>query len=854
MRFADHGSWMAGGNSWRTRSPWVRASLLVWAASLFAVLSVQGFAAQECAINWRQVYSPLILNDMAYDGHTFVGVGNGGLVVTSPDGLAWTQRPCHLDADLSTIVAGNGRFVVSGMAYPGGPPVTMTSPDGIEWSIVWYPSGQAVQFSGGLFFSGHMTSPDGRQWTPYYLPMWEDFSSPVAHGNGTWLGVQLGSSFASSVYTSADGRVWRVMPLPPFGSVATLVFGGGRFVVQAGAIYSSMDGSAWTKSTSGPQFNGPMVYAGTQFVIVKQGETWFSKDGQTWKRKTSDMSVDARVFRLFWTGNGLVAFGDRLGTQCTFESSDGLHWTSHPLCSDSSGSSGMVRYFEEPGLFVSAGNLKTSTDGDHWIEPTTPDSASAVAHGDGTFVAVGTRGRALWSYDARTWTPVATGFPEDLYDVAYGAGLFVAVGGRGRVITSPDGKTWTIRYSFFYGDLTSIVFAEGTFLTVGYNSSPGLVSSDGITWQNVDLLMNFLSYPGPTASYALGHFLVASPDGLVGSDDGRTWTYLGSPFISGNAVEWNGRAYAPGGSSSGVLTSDDLQTWTPVHTNGLDRVFQGRSLATDGSFLVLSGDRPGLLKGTKAPLVATVTPERIPVGESSTVWIEGTGFTSVTQVRFGEMPATSFTVLSDDAIEAVAPPLPADTLTITADAEDEPCIVARQAVLQVRGTPVIYGACPTVMSVAPSYYYRVYIWGKGLSEVTDFTAAGAFIGGRWGGGEDYCDYWIWPTVEGPSAAEVTLSDGSTQPVPGGLIFVAPPVVTAVKVIRNPFQIKVTGTGFTEDYAASINGAVLALKFKSPTSLSISGSALAKYLNPGTNYLKLVSCVGSVYSNEFPFYK
>lgn len=855
MRVAGRGAWSVGGSSWRVRSPWVRASLLAATATAWAVLLGQGLAAQECAINWRQAspcptYSALTLNDLAYDGHMFVGVGNGGLVVTSTDGRTWTQRLCHIDADLTTVAAGNGRFVATGMAYPGGPPVTLTSRDGIDWSVGWGIGAQSLQSAGGLFFTGNMTSPDGRQWTPHYLPTDDPFSSLVAHGNGTWLQVQSTPGSANAVFTSADAGTWRLMPVPPFEYVASLVFGGRRFVVQSDAIYSSQNGRAWTKSTGGPPWGAPTVYAGTQFAIVTQRETWFSKDGKAWHGKPSDMPSNARVSHVFWTGSAFVAFGDQgQMTQFTFESPDGLHWTPRPLWGGPSGWGGMVRYFEEPGLFVSAGTLATSPDGEHWSEPATPGSASAVAYGDDTFVAVSTQGSALWSHDGQTWTPVATGFSENLYDVAYGAGLFVAVGQLGRVLTSPDGQVWTTRPSYYYSDLQSIVFAEGTFLAVGYNSSSGLVSSDGITWHSVGLGLNFTAYPGPTTSYALGHFLVASPDGLVASEEARNWTYLGSPWVIGNVVEWNGRAYAPG-YGSGEMTSADLQTWTPVPTNGLDRPGQGQSLATDGSVLVLGG--PGLLRGTRAPMVDTVTPDRTPAGAPSTVILEGGGFAPVTRVRFGEVPATSFTVLSDSRIEAVAPPLSPDTLAVTADAEDEPGVVTSHDVLRAGGEPVVYGACPTVLSVDPSYFHMVSIWGKGLSEVTDFTATGAFMGGLWGGSEDSRSYWIWPTVLGPSVAEVTLRDGSTRPVPGGLTFVAPPVITAVKVIRSPFKIKVTGTGFTADDAVSLNGVLLPAKLKNPQSLSVSGSAIFRYVNPQANSLRIESCVGAVYSNEVSF--
>ncbi|TQE21416.1 phospholipase, partial [Streptomyces ipomoeae] len=56
-----------------------------------------------------------------------------------------------------------------------------------------------------------------------------------------------------------------------------------------------------------------------------------------------------------------------------------------------------------------------------------------------------------------------------------------------------------------------------------------------------------------------------------------------------------------------------------------------------------------------APVVSSISPNQGPVSGGTTVTVIGSGFTGVLTVRFGNKPATSFTVDSSTQITAVAP-------------------------------------------------------------------------------------------------------------------------------------------------------------------------------------------------------
>jgi hypothetical protein len=63
---------------------------------------------------------------------------------------------------------------------------------------------------------------------------------------------------------------------------------------------------------------------------------------------------------------------------------------------------------------------------------------TAVAYGNGLFVAVGKWGAILTSPDGETWTEQASPTGNPLFGVTYGNGTFVAVGDFGIILTPPE--------------------------------------------------------------------------------------------------------------------------------------------------------------------------------------------------------------------------------------------------------------------------------------------------------------------------------------------------------------------------------------------------------------------------------
>lgn len=176
-----------------------------------------------------------------------------------------------------------------------------------------------------------------------------------------------------------------------------------------------------------------------------------------------------------------------------------------------------------------------------------------------------------------------------IYSVTYGKGLYVGVGSSNTIITSPNATNWTSRISAFtisWGTINSIAFGNGIFVAVANgNSSYGTsteqiqTSTDGITWNAVDILPITLSRNGSTyppsfssVTFGNGQFVAVGSEpygndaGIYTSTDGITWVKQNSGLAVGNSlsltsVKFAGGLYVALGWGGLVMTSPDGVTW-----------------------------------------------------------------------------------------------------------------------------------------------------------------------------------------------------------------------------------------------------------------------------------------------------
>jgi hypothetical protein len=173
-------------------------------------------------------------------------------VMTSPDGVTWTNRTAAAANQWYGVVYGNGQYVA---VSSSGTNRAMTSPDGVTWTSQATVSGgtwRSVTYGNGLFVAVAiattgstriMTSPDGITWSgPVHISsVWNS----ITYGNGLFVAVAEGGT--DRVMTSPDGVTWTARSASEANLWKAVTYGNGLFVAV------SSDGTN-RAMTSGKQF------------------------------------------------------------------------------------------------------------------------------------------------------------------------------------------------------------------------------------------------------------------------------------------------------------------------------------------------------------------------------------------------------------------------------------------------------------------------------------------------------------------------------------------------------------------------------------------------------------------------
>lgn len=249
-----------------------------------------------------------------------VVVGEGGTILTSPDGVDWTARTSGTGNQLTGVTAAPTRLV----AVEFGTSATLASADGVLWepgpavgggeglwAVAWTGAELvAVGVGGGLH-----TSPDGLTWTARATGTGSALMA-VAAGGGVRVAVGGGGLAAGGLaLTSADGVAWALHEAPPvtvgFRGVA---WDGRQFVaVGDGAPATSPDGATWTARPSPgipPLPTLLMAVASSGTEVLAGGESGLvaaSPDGERWISWA--LPGGPRITGIAWTGSRYVLVG-----------------------------------------------------------------------------------------------------------------------------------------------------------------------------------------------------------------------------------------------------------------------------------------------------------------------------------------------------------------------------------------------------------------------------------------------------------------------------------------------------------------------------------------------------------------
>ena len=573
------------------------------------------------------VFTNTGLLSVVWNGTQFVAVGDAGggtdfgIILTSPDGVTWTQQATNTYGVLISIIWSGTQFVAVGYNIQPIESIILTSPDGVTWTQ------QAVGlFSGAAIFSIAYNGSD------QYVA----------------LGIDIAAGFANLILTSPDGVTWTqqtnnqdtYIPL-------SVVYGGGQYMSVGGvglgsnpnttAVYSSPDGIVWSRQyllVQGANAIAIGAYAGAygdNSIVLNATGSALTGSANTFT--VSPIRYDPNVPSLLGPQSGIgLLYYNPLTAEITVSTTPDIPWANIGNITNSSGPTeiaigqnvnqptglapgslnnitigntygGSSYYYVTVGGGVVPLALNSNTGYSNWtntFDPTFRGVMSSVIWDGIQYVITGygdgyTYNLVIFTSSNMTeWTeqPVATVINAQGYtSLAYDGTTYVLVGYLANIWTSTDLLNWTQQISLPSSyNLRDIIWTGTQFVTVGDNANGSgdrpevliYTSPNGITWtqQEIGVFTNSSLY---NVIWDGAQFVAvgALPDngtigyaGILTSPDGVNWTQRATGLFVDvilKSITYNGSnqyvavgAFYSGGSV--ILTSLDAITWTQTFT------------------------------------------------------------------------------------------------------------------------------------------------------------------------------------------------------------------------------------------------------------------------------------------------
>ncbi|WP_258544008.1 IPT/TIG domain-containing protein [Streptomyces ipomoeae] len=245
-----------------------------------------------------------------------------------------------------------------------------------------------------------------------------------------------------------------------------------------------------------------------------------------------------------------------------------------------------------------------------------------------------------------------------------------------------------------------------------------------------------------------------------------------------------------------------------------------------------------------APVVSSISPNQGPVSGGTTVTVIGSGFTGVLTVRFGNKPATSFTVDSSTQITAVAP---SGVGTVNVTVTTSQGTSAQAALFTYVAAPSLTGLSPSQGPVAGGT--TVTLTGSSLTGATavrfDGVAASFTV-----------DSSIQITAVAPvhsagvAAVTVTTAGGTSNAL--AFTYIAVPSLTGVSPSQGPVAggttVTLTGSSLTGATAVRFDG-VAAPSFTVDNSTQITAVTPAPVHSAGVAAVTVTTAGGTSNPND-----
>lgn len=356
-----------------------------------------------------------------------LGVGRGGQVASSPDGLRWRHRTAPTSLTLRDLAVGPSGGVAVGVTTDGDSSrgesgVILTSGDGATWEVAERVVGRETRA---------VAAGDGR----------------LVVVGGTWFETPWSSALSKGwAWTSTDGGLaWRLHDVDG-PAMEAVTWDGRRFLALASDrpfiwrrwfLGESEDGEAWSFAELAG--GDDLAADGERVVVVDGTVVRWSRDLVAWT-EVDPGAGDATLHRVAWGGGRFVLVAD---AGLVLTSPDGLAWS--PAAAVTTADLVEVEWTGSGFLAAGIGGVVlASDDGLQWqlIRPADGTALWAVGEVGGAVVAAGTDGRLERA------VPASVGAPPEVAFVWLPAPAEVGAPVR-FVDRTANGPTW---WSWSFGD------------------------------------------------------------------------------------------------------------------------------------------------------------------------------------------------------------------------------------------------------------------------------------------------------------------------------------------------------------------------------------------------------------------
>lgn len=559
----------AGCGPWEMLSPHPHGRNLadvVWGGDRFVAVGYSVTQWSLDGVTWEMaIHEGTHLNAVAWNGAAFVAVGDGGVILRSPDGASWSPVQGPTSANLTGIAWGEGDLVAVSENRQA-----FRSADGLAWDLLPIPAPLGalrgvLHAEGGFCIFGD--------------------AGTVIVGSGTnW--APLGGANHSSL------------------DIVSMAVLGGRYYVQVGGQLMVVDGAQWTDLPTFP-YGSLLGREGSRLYIVVDRVAYSSPDGTTW---TSEPGL----------GNGLPVQALAMGPERAVGVGDngvsllragGTPWEVTSGVADQLidiASNGRTLVLATGSRASDSCRLLSSIDGRAWTcRATGSNPASHVAWIGDRFVAFTWPDAMSWSADGVTWTlPHSFSLGQLPLDIVSFQGRYLAFSGFG-------GYWCPVTCGPGYAEVLASTYLESWQSVWHDESKLGLISVASNCSRLVATRCCEASNP-------------SSLDGFLASDDGETWTPVSVPeeLPRTTRIVWTGSRFVAAGGRV-VMESADGLTWSVVSRPSFsihDLGWAGNVLVAAGtweSYPLVAVSRDGRVWESTYPLVQPKQPPTMPVAVDS---------------------------------------------------------------------------------------------------------------------------------------------------------------------------------------------------------------------------------------------